>query len=131
MRYGEKELCLLVQVETGTALENLEVISSVDGVDGVFIGPSDLSASLGYRGAEGHPVVQAAIERSIKHIRKAGKAAGTMAVDPDMAKKCVSWGASFVAVAVDTMLYTRALDETLALFRNEKHSIPVKKITSC
>ncbi len=117
MARANEELCLLVQAESKTALENLDEILDVDGIDGVFIGPADLSASLGYPDNAGHPEVQRIIEQSIRRIRAAGKAAGFLAVDPEMAKKCLRWGANFVAVGVDTMLYTQALDARLALFR--------------
>lgn len=107
MAEANDELCLLIQVESRTALENLDAILEVDGIDGVFIGPADLSASLGYPDDAGHPDVQRVIEQSIRRIRAAGKAAGFLAVDPAMAEKCLAWGANFVAVGVDTMLYTR------------------------
>lgn len=118
MARANDELCVLIQVETKTALENLDAILDVEGIDGVFIGPADLSASLGYPDNAGHPEVQQVIEQSIKRIRAAGKAAGFLAVDPEMAKKCLSWGANFVAVGVDTMLYTEALDKRLAQFKS-------------
>ncbi|MDN7214282.1 2-keto-3-deoxy-L-rhamnonate aldolase [Klebsiella pneumoniae] len=105
-------------VESRTALENLDAILEVDGIDGVFIGPADLSASLGYPDDAGHPDVQRVIEQSIRRIRAAGKAAGFLAVDPAMAEKCLAWGANFVAVGVDTMLYTQALDRRLAMFKS-------------
>ena len=73
-------LCLLVQVESKTALDNLDEILDVEGIDGVFIGPADLSASLGYPDNAGHPEVQRIIETSIRRIRAAGKAAGFLAV---------------------------------------------------
>jgi 2,4-dihydroxyhept-2-enedioate aldolase (EC 4.1.2.-) len=119
MAQANDELCLLIQVETKTALENLDAILDVDGIDGVFIGPADLSASLGYPDKVGHPEVQQIIEQSIKRIRAAGKAAGFLAVEPAMAKKCLEWGANFVAVGVDTMLYTEALDARLAMFKSQ------------
>ncbi|MFP1462667.1 aldolase/citrate lyase family protein [Escherichia coli] len=81
-------LCLLVQVESKTALDNLDEILDVEGIDGVFIGPADLSASLGYPDNAGHPEVQRIIETSIRRIRAAGKAAGFLAVAPDMAQQC-------------------------------------------
>lgn len=118
MAQANESLCLLVQVESKTALENLDAILDVDGIDGVFIGPADLSASLGYPDNAGHPEVQSIIEASIRRIRAAGKAAGFLAVDPAMAQKCLQWGANFVAVGVDTMLYTEALDRRLAMFRS-------------
>lgn len=113
-------LCLLVQVESKKALDNLDEIILTDGVDGVFIGPADLSASLGYPDNAGHPEVQKIIENAIKRIRELGKAAGFLAVDIEMAKKCISWGANFVAVGVDTMLYMQALDERLRHFKKLK-----------
>lgn len=124
MAQANESLCLLVQVESKTALDNLDEILDVDGIDGVFIGPADLSASLGYPDNAGHPEVQRIIEASIKRIRGAGKAAGFLAVDPAMAQKCLEWGANFVAVGVDTMLYTEALDSRLAMFK----SVPTGKM---
>ena len=113
-------LCLLVQVESKTALDNLDEILDVEGIDGVFIGPADLSASLG------HPEVQRIIETSIRRIRAAGKAAGFLAVAPDMAQQCLAWGANFVAVGVDTMLYSDALDQRLAMFKSGKNGPRIK-----
>lgn len=86
----------------------MDEILDVEGIDGVFIGPADLSASLGYPDNAGHPEVQRIIETSIRRIRAAGKAAGFLAVAPDMAQQCTAWGANFVAVGVDTMLYSDA-----------------------
>lgn len=117
MAQANDELCLLIQVESKTALDNLDDILNVEGIDGVFIGPADLSASLGYPDNAGHPEVQRMIEQTIRRIRQADKAAGFLAVDPEMAKRCLSWGANFVAVGVDTMLYTGALDQRLAMFK--------------
>ena len=117
MAQANDELCLLIQVESKTALDNLDEILAVEGIDGVFIGPADLSASLGYPDNAGHPDVQKIIEQSIRRIREAGKAAGFLAVDPEMAKKSLQWGANFVAVGVDALLYTNALDARLALFK--------------
>ncbi|MBJ3617517.1 2-keto-3-deoxy-L-rhamnonate aldolase, partial [Salmonella enterica subsp. enterica serovar Weltevreden] len=118
MAQANESLCLLVQVESKVALENLDAILEVEGIDGVFIGPADLSASLGYPDNAGHPEVQRIIEACIYRIRAAGKAAGFLAVDPAMAQKCLAWGANFVAVGVDTMLYTEALDSRLAMFKS-------------
>lgn len=127
MAQANESLCLLVQVESKTALDNLDEILDVDGIDGVFIGPADLSASLGYPDNAGHPEVQRIVEESIRRIRAAGKAAGFLAVDPEMAKKCLQWGANFVAVGVDTMLYSDALDRRLAMFKSDQ---PVPKLKS-
>lgn len=120
MEHAHENICLLIQAESKTALENLDEILALDGIDGVFIGPADLSASLGYPDNADHPDVQKIIEQSIRKIRKANKAAGFLAVNVDMAKKCMDWGANFIAVGVDTMLYTQALDERLTHFKTLK-----------
>ncbi len=119
MAEANDQLCLLIQVESRTALENLDAILEVDGIDGVFIGPADLSASLGYPDDAGHPDVQRVIgAEHPAHSRGGGKAAGFLAVDPAMAEKCLAWGPTCVAVGVDTMLYTQALDRRLAMFKS-------------
>ncbi|PHM70920.1 4-hydroxy-2-oxoheptanedioate aldolase [Xenorhabdus kozodoii] len=102
------EICVLVQVETREALQNLPEIAAVDGVDGVFIGPADLSADMGYIANPQHPDVQAAIEQAIGQIRASGKAAGILTTHIDMAKHYLNLGALFVAVGVDTILLTAA-----------------------
>lgn len=114
-----EELCLLVQVETGEALEQLEAIASVDGVDGVFIGPADLSASLGYPGQPGHPEVKKAIDDAIRRIRACGKAPGILMVDQVRARECLALGAQFVAVALDTLLLRDGADALSARFLQE------------
>ena len=98
------QICLLVQAETQTALDHLEAIAATDGVDGVFIGPADLSASLGHVADPGHPDVQRAIEAAIKRIVKAGKAAGILTTDEALARHYLSLGATVVAVGLDTQL---------------------------
>jgi len=124
MARANDELCLLIQAESKTAIDNLDALLEVEGVDGIFIGPADLSASLGYPDNAAHPAVQQIIEQSIRRIRKAGKAAGFLAVDIAMAQRAISWGANFVAVGVDTMLYTDALDRRLAQFRQQASDAP-------
>src|SRR5207245_4305050 len=76
---ANEEIGLLLQVETHAALQNLEAIAAVEGVDGLFIGPSDLAAALGHLGDNGHPDVRAAIEDAVQRTRKTGKAAGILA----------------------------------------------------
>lgn len=111
------QICVLVQAETVQALHHLDAIAATPGVDGVFIGPADLSASMGHPGNPGHPEVQAAIAQGIARIRAAGKAAGILATQPDAARRWLDAGATFVAVAVDTMLLKAAAAEALAPFR--------------
>ena len=111
------EVCLLVQVESRSGLEHLDEIAAVDGVDGVFIGPADLSASLGHLGNPGHPDVVQAIEGAITRIVGAGKAAGILSADERLARQYLDLGATFVAVGVDTTLLARAARTLAASFR--------------
>ena len=114
---ADGETCVLVQAETVTALRNLASICAVDGVDGVFIGPADLSAAMGQRGNPGHPEVQAAIEGAIARIQRAGKAAGILSADEKLARRYLELGARFVAVGVDTSLLMRSLRELAGKFK--------------
>lgn len=111
------QVCLLVQAESQTALDNLEAIAGVDGVDGVFIGPADLSASMGYVGQLTHPKVLAAIDAAIERINRAGKAAGILTTDETLAKHYLALGALFVAVGLDTHLLVRHTRELAARFK--------------
>ncbi|EKT53486.1 4-hydroxy-2-oxoheptanedioate aldolase [Providencia sneebia] len=107
------EICVIVQVETKEAIKNLPEILKVSGVDGVFIGPADLSADMGFSGNPNHPEVKAVIEKAITQIREAGIAPGILMAAPDVAKHYLQLGALFVAVGVDTTLLARGA-ETLA-----------------
>lgn len=111
------QICLLVQAETVLALRNLDAIAATPGVDGVFIGPADLSASMGHRGHPSHPEVQAAIHDAIARIRRAGKAPGILATQEADARMWLEAGATFVAVGVDTMLLAGAAAQLLGRFR--------------
>lgn len=113
---ADEQVCLLLQAETTTALSNLEAICAVDGVDGVFIGPADLAASMGYRGKAGHPEVLATIESAIKTIVASGKAAGTLTSDPALARHYLELGCSFVAVGVDILLFANTVRKLSAEF---------------
>jgi len=110
------EVCLLVQAETVTALANLEAICAVDGVDGVFIGPADLAASMGHLGQPQHPEVQAAIDDAIHRIHASGKAAGTLTGDVAAAHRYLDLGARFVAVGIDVTLMISAVRQRAAEF---------------
>ena len=116
--HADEQMCLLVQIENREGLANLEAIAAVEGVDGVFIGPADLSASMGHRGNPGHPEVQAAIEDAIARIRNAGKAAGILSADQALARRYIELGAAFVAVGVDTTVLMRGLQSLAAAFKD-------------
>ncbi|MFV3091106.1 4-hydroxy-2-oxoheptanedioate aldolase [Pseudomonas sp. GW6] len=115
---ADAQMCLLVQIENLDGLAKLDEIVAVDGVDGVFIGPADLSASMGHRGNPGHPDVQAAIEDAIVRIGKAGKAAGILSADQTLARRYIELGAKFVAVGVDTTVLMRGLQTLAATFKD-------------
>lgn len=110
------QICLIVQAESLQALHHLDAIAATPGVDGVFLGPADLSAAMGWVGQPAHPKVQAAIEDGIARILKAGKAAGVIATDEALARHYLACGASFVAVGVDAMLLMRASRDLAARF---------------
>jgi 4-hydroxy-2-oxoheptanedioate aldolase len=111
------EICVLVQIESATALKNLEAIAAVEGVDGLFIGPSDLAAALGHLGDNGHPEVRAAIEDAFHRIRKAGKAPGILAPAEADARHWLSLGCVVLAVGSDVGILARGSEELAAKFR--------------
>nr|WP_174366025.1 4-hydroxy-2-oxoheptanedioate aldolase [Deinococcus sp. JMULE3] len=104
---ADEQVCLLVQVESAAGLVALDDILAVEGVDGVFIGPADLSASLGHLGNPAHPDVQAAILDAIRRTRAAGKAAGILCTEAQVAHYRAA-GCTFIAAGVDTTLLARA-----------------------
>ena len=110
------ELCVLVQVETVQGMENLSAIAGVEGVDGVFFGPADLSASMGLLGKPGDKRVREAICNGIAVVRSAGKSAGVLATDPSIAEEYLAAGAVFVAVGTDTGVLSRAAGELAAKY---------------
>jgi 4-hydroxy-2-oxoheptanedioate aldolase len=108
LKKANDQVCLLVQAESTVAIDNLDAIAHTEGVDGVFFGPSDLSASMGHLGNAGHPEVVAVIERSIRRVRDAGKAPGILTPDETLAKRYLDAGALFVAVGVDVNLLVKS-----------------------
>lgn len=113
LKHADAEICVLVQAETAEALAQIEAIASVDGVDGVFIGPADLSASLGHIGNPGHPEVQEAIRAAVDRLTAVGKPAGILTPSEADARRYIEWGYRFVAVGSDLGLLTKHAD-TLA-----------------
>ena len=127
LQVADDEVCLLVQAETVSALQNLPAICAVDGVHGVFIGPADLAASMGHRGNPGHPEVQAAIEGAMKTIIASGKAAGTLTSDPALARRYLDLGCSFVAVGVDVLLFANAARRLRGQFDDSPVATPAQQ----
>lgn len=114
---ANEQVCLLVQAETTESLKHLDAIAAVPGVDGVFIGPADLSASMGHVGNPGHPEVQAAIEDAIARILRAGKAPGILTTDEAQAHHYLALGAVFVAVGLDTQVLARQTSALAGRFK--------------
>jgi 4-hydroxy-2-oxoheptanedioate aldolase len=112
-------VCLLLQVETVKGLENLDEILAVEGVDGIFIGPSDLAASLGHLGNPGHPDVFSRIEGAIDRVVRAGKAAGILTTDNALARRYIERGVTFCAVGVDTMMLAHSARALVRKFKND------------
>lgn len=108
------EMCVIVQIETLAALEKTEEIASIDGVDGVFFGPGDISADMGLLGQPNHPDVWAEIELAAKSSAKVGKPVGTLVGNANHAVELFSKGFGFVACGVDSGLFARAIDGLVA-----------------
>ena len=103
-RRARAEICLIVQIETRGALEALEEIAAVPGIDAVFIGPADLAASLGHPGEPSHPEVKAAVLDAIRRVRAAGRPAGFLTLDQDFLTEAIAAGSVFTAVDVDAAI---------------------------
>jgi 4-hydroxy-2-oxoheptanedioate aldolase len=111
---AEEELCLLVQIETPEAVSRIEEIAAVDGVDALFIGPSDLGVSMGERGLTDK--VRAAVEDAVRRIVATGKAAGILTT-PDFARRCGDLGATVLGLGIDLGLLARGADALARDFR--------------
>ncbi|GGR60187.1 2,4-dihydroxyhept-2-ene-1,7-dioic acid aldolase [Deinococcus seoulensis] len=115
---ADEQVCLLVQVESAAGLAALDDILAVEGVDGVFIGPADLSASLGHLGNPAHPDVQAAILDAVRRTRTAGKAAGILCTEAQVPHYRAA-GCTFIAAGVDTTLLARAARDLAGRFQSD------------
>jgi 4-hydroxy-2-oxoheptanedioate aldolase len=116
---AHEQICVLVQVETRRGLENLEKIASVDGVDGVFVGPGDLSAALGRLGEPNHPEIVATIDDAIHRIKEAGSAPGILCGDPELAQHYIELGCLFTAVGSDVGLLGNGAEQLARKFRSQ------------
>lgn len=117
LQTADDEICLLLQVESRAGLAALDEIAATDGVDGVFIGPADLAADMGYLGKPGAPEVQVEVERALLRIQSFNKAAGILIGDLALAKRYVEIGATFVAIGNDVTLFATATTRLLADFK--------------
>jgi 2-dehydro-3-deoxyglucarate aldolase/4-hydroxy-2-oxoheptanedioate aldolase len=111
------EICVIVQIETISAFERLEEIAAVSGVDAIFIGPSDLSASMGHLGDAGQPAVQEKLKAGAQTCRRLGKPCGIVGANPEMVRKFLDYGFSWVAMGSDMALMVGRAQEYLAKLR--------------
>ncbi|SNY91088.1 2-dehydro-3-deoxyglucarate aldolase [Cohaesibacter sp. ES.047] len=125
-RYGSKpnyfanandETCLIVQLETPNALSELEQIATVEGVDGIFIGPGDLAASMGHIGQIGHPDVQAALADAAARAKALNVPVGVVGPTPEMVRGFIEMGFSYAAVASDLAFMTSGARAAAAAIR--------------
>ncbi|KAA2238051.1 HpcH/HpaI aldolase family protein [Salinarimonas soli] len=112
------ELCVILQLETMQAVEALPDIAAVDGVDCLFVGPADLSASLGLIGQIGHPDVQKALQGAAEAAGRAGKPVGIVAPNPEMARRFLDYGYTWSAVSSDLAMVTGRGRELVGLMRD-------------
>lgn len=116
-QHAHEQMCVLVQVETRAALQEIEAIAAVPGVDGIFIGPGDLSSDMGHLGNPSHPEVLEAISQAIRRIRACGKPPGILAPVEAEAKRWLELGAVFVAVGSDVGLLARGSEALAAKYK--------------
>jgi len=117
LKRANEEVCVIVQIETPAALERLEEIAAVPGVDSIFVGPGDLSASMGHIGDIGNPDVQAKLAGAAASCRKLGKPCGIVGPTPEMVAKFVEYGYSWVAIASDMSMMVGRAQEYLSKVR--------------
>lgn len=116
-RRAHEELCILVQIETRRGLDNLEAIAAVPGIDGLFVGPGDLSSDLGYLGDQGNPFIVELIEKTIHRIVAAGNRAGILTGDETLARRYMAAGCVFTAVGIDTGTLARTTEAIAAKYK--------------
>ena len=115
---ADGQICLLLQVESRRGLAAIEDIAAVDGVDGIFVGPSDLAADMGHLGKPAHPEVRAMVEDAIARIVSAGKPAGILSFDRVMLESYIELGVTFAAVGADITLLTQGARALAASFKD-------------
>lgn len=118
LQKADSEISVLLQVETREAMEQLEAIATVDGVDGVFIGPADLSTSFGHHGNWTGPEMQAVLKDAVERLTKVGKPAGILTANEEEARRFIDWGYTFVAVGADLGLLRNAADGLAKRFKS-------------
>ncbi len=114
---ADAQICLLLQVENLAGMDALDDILKTDGVDGVFIGPADLAADMGYPGQTAHAAVRTKVFDALASIKASGKAAGILSTDDEFSQKCIDMGVEFTAVGIDVLHYVQSLRKLAAKFK--------------
>lgn len=126
LQTANHQVCLLIQIEAQRGLDNLDEILSVDGIDGVFIGPADLAADMGYLGQPTAQPVQQAVRTAIEQIVAADKAAGILMAVPELVQEYLELGATFVAVGTDVTSFVKATDSLVAQYKKSQENRSTK-----
>jgi 2-keto-3-deoxy-L-rhamnonate aldolase RhmA len=126
LQRANDEVCVIVQIETIPAFEQLEAIASVPGVDSIFIGPADLSASMGFLGDIGNAAVQDKLKAGAQLCKRLGKPCGIVGANPDIAGKFAEYGFSWIAVGSDLAYVVTRGTEYLAKMRGVATVAPAK-----
>ncbi|RKG55325.1 4-hydroxy-2-oxoheptanedioate aldolase [Acinetobacter cumulans] len=124
---AHENICLLIQIESVEGLANLDDILKVEGIDGIFIGAVDLSATMGYEGNPNHPEVQKAVIDAIQRIRASGKAAGILSTQHEATEQYLALGTEFVAVGVDTSVLMQSLRTLLQRYKPDAEEVQVSE----
>lgn len=119
--HANENLCLVLQIESVKGMDNIDAISKVAGVDGVFIGPADLAGSMGMIGQPMHDDVRSEVKRGLSIIKSNGKSAGTLAVREDVVKEYIDAGASFIGLGVDLILLAKATEALAQKYNHFKN----------
>ena len=113
------QICLLAQVENTLGMDALDDILAVDGLDGVFIGPADLAADMGFIGDPNQPAVMDSILDAMRRIIASGKAAGILTLNKDLQRECRKIGATFIATEIDVTLFARNMRASATAAAND------------
>lgn len=114
---SNSNITILVQIESQQGVDNVDAIAATEGVDGIFVGPSDLAAAFGHLGNAGHPDVQRAIQHIFARAKAHGKPCGILAPVEADARRYLEWGATFVAVGSDLGVFRSATQKLADAFK--------------
>jgi 2-keto-3-deoxy-L-rhamnonate aldolase RhmA len=123
LQHANADMGVIVQLETPQALQQLEAIAAIDGVDALFIGPADLSAAMGHLGQLTHPAVLEQMSRAVKRAKDAGKPIGTLGAAPEIVAQYRAIGFDFVAISSDLSLLVRSAQLAISALRTQETSI--------